>query len=420
MKFFSASIAVIIQALPGASVLFAEVIPVSVESGTEVSWQSSGEFEYQVQYAGGDRSEMWEDLGPRIPGNDAMRSVLDPEAGVVRRYRVLQMRPGFVPASSVLANGSFEEGDESFVDDWAGVASHPPVRSTKEAHGGSFSMHCKLANEGSTPQEGALAQAVSAGGNKIRGGTRYDLSFWTKNISVGPSYIQQYHLDWLGESGEVLASRNFVPFQAKTGGWKKTSVPGLLAPDGAVDALIKFRFVTGAVANGHGEVYLDDVAFETGNSDPARQPGTVKIETNLTSRISWPTRKNWIYLPFETGIDASGARSSLRPTITGDGETAAVKVSAAIAAELQALQGSSISLLSPGDLSVRQPRKGQLTLDWKEIEGRKVTYRVLHGTRPGLLSRSINTGRATSGSIEEVKAGDRHYLSVLVVDGGTQ
>ena len=110
----------------------------------------------------------------------------------------------------------------------------------------------------------------------------------------------------------------------------------------------------------------------------------------------------------------------MRPTITGDGETAAVKVSAAIAAELQALQGSSISLLSPGDLSVRQPRKSQLTLDWKEIEGRKVTYRVLHGTRPGLLSRSINTGRATSGSIEEVKAGDRHYLSVLVVDGGTQ
>ncbi|MCH2064279.1 MAG: hypothetical protein MK194_11200, partial [Roseibacillus sp.] len=308
----------------------------------------------------------------------------------------------------------------SFVDDWTGAASHSPTRSKEEAHSGSFSMHCKLANVGTAPQEGVLAQSVGAGGKKIKGGSSYDLSFWTKNISVGPSYIQQYHLDWLGESGEVLASRNFVPFQAKAGGWKKTSVPGLLAPDGAVDALIKFRFVTGAVANGHGEVYLDDVAFETGDVDPARQPGSVKVATSPTSRISWPTKKNWIYLPFETVIDASGDRSSLKPTITGDGETAAFKVSAAIATELQALRGSSISLLSPGDLSVRLPRKGRLTLDWKEVEGRKVTYRVLHGTSPGLLTRSINTGGVTSGSVEEVKAGETYYLAVLVVDGGRQ
>ena len=413
-------VAFLIHVLLGTLFLGAETIPVSVESGVEISWQSSKEFEYQVQYAGSDAGAPWEDLGPRVAGNNARRSVLDPATGLERRYRVLQMRPGFVPASSVLANGSFEEGNESFVDDWTGAASHSPARSKEEAHSGSFSMHCKLVNVGAAPQEGVLAQSVGAGGKKIKGGASYDLSFWTKNISVGPSYIQQYHLDWLGESGEVLASRNFVPFQAKAGGWKKTSVPGLRAPDGAVDALIKFRFVTGAVANGHGEVYLDDVAFETGDVDPATQPRFVKVVTNPTSRISWPTRKNWIYLPFETVIDASGVRSSLKPAITGDGTTAGFKVSAAIAAEFEALRGSRISLLSPGDLSVTQSRKGQLTLEWKEVEGKKVTYRILHGTDGGLLSRSVDTGRVTMGNIKEVKAGETHYIAVLIVDAGSQ
>ena len=420
MKFPPISILLIIQALFAAIAFSDEVIPVSIESGAEVSWQSARGFEYQVQYAGAEGRDTWEDLGPRLPGNDARRSVLDPGTGVERSYRVLQMRPGFVPASSVLANGSFEEGNESFVDDWTGAASHSPARSKEEAHSGSFSMHCKLANVGTAPQEGVLAQSVGVGGKKIKGGSSYDLSFWTKNINVGPSYIQQYHLDWLGESGEVLASRNFVPFQAKTGAWEKTSVPGLRAPDGAVDALIKFRFVTGAVANGHGEVYLDDVAFETGDVDPASQPRSVKVVTNPTSRISWPTKKNWIYLPFETVIDASGGRSSLKPAITGDGTTAGFKVSAAIAAEFKALRGFRISLLSPGDLSVTQPRKGQLSLEWKEVEGKKVTYRILHGASPGLLSRSVDTGRVTMGDIKEVKAGETHYLAVLVVDAGSQ
>ena len=54
MKHASVCIPFAIHVSLGALSLCAEMVPVSIESGTEVSWQSSGEFEYQVQYAGAD------------------------------------------------------------------------------------------------------------------------------------------------------------------------------------------------------------------------------------------------------------------------------------------------------------------------------------------------------------------------------
>ena len=169
MKFISVSIAVIIQAFPVSFAFCDDEISISVESGTEVSWQSSRGFDYLVQYATAVGSDAWKDLGRRISGNDARCSVLDPETGMVRRYRVLQMRPDFVPASSILSNGSFEEGDLSFAKSWTGAA-NPPIRSAKEAHRGAFSMHCKLANVGQQPQEWAAYSANSGSGLDDRGG----------------------------------------------------------------------------------------------------------------------------------------------------------------------------------------------------------------------------------------------------------
>ena len=136
----------------GALSLRADLVPVSVESGTEVSWQSSRGFEYQVQYAGADGADLWQDLGPRVAGNNARRSVVDPGAEVARRYRVLQMRPDFVSASSVVTNGGFEQGDAFLADSWIG-ASKPPTRSAREARSGSFSIHCKLVNAGMSPRK---------------------------------------------------------------------------------------------------------------------------------------------------------------------------------------------------------------------------------------------------------------------------
>lgn len=417
MKVFSTSIAVIIQAFPIPPAFCDDVIPIAVESGTEVSWQSTREFHYLVQYTRAVGSEGWKDLGPRISGNDARRSVLDPETGMERRYRVLQMRPDFVLASSVLENGSFEEGDISFAKSWTGAAD-PPIRSAKEARSGSFSMHCKLTNVGARPQEGRLSQRIRGAGSRIEGGKVYNLSFWTKNVSAGLSYVQQYHLEWLGEAGEVLAAENYINFPSHPGEWKKHMVPGLRAPGAAVAAMIRFRFVTGAIEEAHGEVYLDDVVFETGDVDPARQPRPIKVETSPASRISWETRRNWIYLPFQVVFDASGDRSSLKPVITGDGGLVSIKVPPAIAAGLVGSSASRISLLSPGDLAVKQEGGSGLVLNWKKVEGKNVSYRILHGDRPGFLSHSINTGGVPSGVIGGVEAGAMIYFMILAVESG--
>ena len=417
MKFLSVSIAVIIQAFPVPFAFCDDEIPISVESGTEVSWQSSRGFDYLVQYATAVGSDGWKDLGRRISGNDTRRSVLDPETGMARRYRVLQMRPDFVPASSILSNGSFEEGDLSFAKSWTGAA-NPPIRSAKEAHRGAFSMHCKLANAGQQPQEGRLTQRIRGVGSMIEGGKVYSLSFWTKTVSAGPSYVQQYHLEWLGKAGEILAAENYINFPSDPGGWKRHTIPELRAPGAAVAAVVRFRFVTGAIEGAHGEVYLDDVSFETGDVDPARQPRSIKVETSPASRISWATRKNWIYLPFEVVIDASGDRSSLKPVITGDGSPVSVKVPSAIAASLAGSSASRVSLLSPGDLSVKQNSRSGLVLNWKKAEGKKVSYRILHGDREGVLSHSINTGEVCSGVIGGVEAGATIYFAILAIERG--
>lgn len=417
MKVFSVSIAIIIQAIPVPIALCDDVIPISVESGMEVSWQSSMGFHYLVQYAKAVDSEGWKDLGPRVSGNDARRSVLDPNTGIARRYRVLQMFPDFVPASSAVANGGFEEGDVSFAKSWTGEA-NPPIRTTEEAHSGSFSMHCKLANTGPQPQEGRLSQRIRGAGSMIEGGKVYTLSFWTKNVSAGPSYVQQYHLEWLGEAGEILAAENYVNFPSHPGEWKRHMIPGLRAPGAAVAAVIRFRFVTGAIEEAYGEVYLDDVSLETGDIDPARQPRFIKVETNPASRISWVTRRNWVYLPFEVAIDASGGRSSLKPVITGDGGQVSIEVPQAIAANLLGSSMPGISLLSPGDLSVKQEGRSGLSLNWEKVEGKRVSYMILHGDRPGLLSHSIDTGEVPSGVIGAVEAGSTIYFAVLAIESG--
>lgn len=401
----------------GALSLRADLVPVSVESGTEVSWQSPRGFEYQVQYAGADGADPWQDLGPRVAGNDARRSVVDPGAEVARRYRVLQMRPDFVPASSVVTNGGFEQGDAFLADSWIG-ASKPPTRSAREARSGSFSIHCKLVNAGMSPQEGRISQRVGKEGTMIEGGEVYSLSFWSKNVSAGPSYVQQYHLEWLGKADEILAAENYVSFPSHPGEWKKHAVSGLRAPDAAVGALVRFRFVTGAIAGAHGEVYLDDVSFETGTTDPAGQPRPVKYETSVVSRVSWPTRKNWIYLPFETVLDPSGRRSLLKPVTKGDGSPASFKVPPALAAGLAGFPEPRISLLPPGDISVGEGGSSKLTLEWKKVEGDGVTYIILHGDRPGSLSLSINTGEASSGVIGGVEAGATIYFAILAVERG--
>lgn len=89
------------------------------------------------------------------------------------------------------------------------------------------------------------------------GGETYNLSFWAKQVSYGVSYVQEYEVKWLNDRGGYLGDgRGLTGFKGGDGVWKKVSIPGLVAPPNAQGVRILFRFVTGAVAGGSGEVFL--------------------------------------------------------------------------------------------------------------------------------------------------------------------
>ena len=102
-------------------------------------------------------------------------------------------------ADAGLINGSFED-DFNEKNGWVRASNAPPVRSEEEAHSGRYSLHSKLKNEFALPNEGHLIQVVD---NGIIGGEKYDLTFWIKEIDYGVSYVQQYMINWISDTGQV-------------------------------------------------------------------------------------------------------------------------------------------------------------------------------------------------------------------------
>ncbi|MAD26078.1 MAG: hypothetical protein CMO44_18125 [Verrucomicrobiales bacterium] len=158
-----------------------------------------------------------------------------------------------------LINGGFEN-DFNDKNGWIRASNVPPIRSDKEAHSGKYSLHSKLKNEFALPSEGHLIQTVNKG---IIGGEKYDLTFWIKEVDFGVSYVQQYMINWISDTGQVgnIGLTNFKGGKK----WTKVSVPKLTAPKDATGIRLMFRFVTGAVKGGSGEIFIDDIAINRSN-----------------------------------------------------------------------------------------------------------------------------------------------------------
>ena len=160
------------------------------------------------------------------------------------------------PAATVLSNGDFETGNEFSADKWTAESNQAPKRSKEESHDGSFSIHSKLSNQGAAPCEGLLRSA-----GQVEGGVTYRLQFWIRPVSIGPSYLTQYQLQWLDRNGGAIDGTGFKFFKGRLGDWNQIEVPQLVAPANADKVSLTFRFVTGAVEGGHGEIYIDSVAL---------------------------------------------------------------------------------------------------------------------------------------------------------------
>lgn len=304
-------------------------LSLEIEEGVELTWSTTQGNTYQAQWALTSAGP-WNDLGLAHLGDGVDRLLFEPKEVGPRVYRVEEVVPGAGAVPEIPFNAGFESGTDEVSDNWSTGGTQDPERTSDDAHSGSFCVRAALENVGSTPSEGSLTQRIGSAGGTITAGESHDFFFWAKQVTSGPSYVQQYELQWLNSAGSVIGGTGLQNFSGQIGTWVQIGDDDLIAPVGAVDARVKFRFVTGAITDGHGEVLIDDVAISR-DTDPV-DPG----ETNLISltpvsstRLSWPSVIGVPYQPvsspdlvtwtnMESPINGDGGLKEFSAPITQD------------------------------------------------------------------------------------------------------
>ncbi len=392
----------------------------TIDTRTELSWPTTVGNTYQPQWspaAGG----AWTDLGAAVSGDGIGKSLVDPGPSGIRIYQVLEKVPGTAPEPLLPVNGGFElEGGSAGAAHWNSSGNQPPARTGTAAHGGSFSMRGVLNNVGSAPSEGGLNQRVVAEGGTVTAGLAHDFSFWARQVSAGPSYIQQYQLQWLNGASGVIGGTGLVNFNASPESWTKISNPGLVAPAGTVDARVSFRFVTGAVAGGHGEVLIDDVILDSGGGSGLGVPeivNTLPVITRPVASVRWPTTNGALYQPVATTDFKTW--TAIPPLITGDGGTKEFTVPITRGAEFFRLEMPVAVVLPPADLQVVQPGVANaIGLSWSGSTTSGVTgYRIVYGLTSGAMDQTLEIGLATAATLQGLQAGQTYFLAIIALTG---
>lgn len=299
----------------------------AITQGTSVSWTAaSATNQYQPQ-EGTSISGPWTNLGSPLVGN-TVSSVFDSSKSPF--YQVLESVPAVQEATY---NGGFEE-DDGFPDGAEGWEElgftgptqdifQAPQRILTGAHTGDACMQIKVQNAATAAQSGKslLKQDTlnaSFFDGEITPGSTYTFSFWAKQINVGVSYVQQYKVAFLNSGSGIVGTTGDVNFSAGVG-WTKINVPGLVAPAGAVTALIEIVGLTGAVDNGSGEVHIDDVSLL---ASVFSNPTVLAAATVPAVEIRWPSLTGQDY-QVQSSADL-GTWANFGSVISGNGSLKAV------------------------------------------------------------------------------------------------
>jgi len=298
----------------------------NMESGIQLTWPTSIGHFYQVQASSNPAPDGdWDDVGARILGDGFSASIYSPTAESEKHFRLVETIPASAPSPSIPLNGGFESGTLTAPDNWTLAASQPPERTGDDAYSGSFSLCASIQNIGAEPAEGLIIQEIVPPEGFVLGGVAHDFSFWAKQVSEGPSYVQQYEVQWLNDEANVIGSSGLKNFTASTGTWTQVTDPGLFAPIASVSARIQFRFVTGAVEGGHGEVLIDDVTL--GDASTPGDPETTltsPLEGQAMTRLMWPSVPGTTYHAESSPDLASWI--TMDPSIEGDGAPAEILI----------------------------------------------------------------------------------------------
>ncbi len=396
----------------------------SIDTGVELSWETVSGRNYQVQWTSNPESEGdWKDLGRSMAGDGKAHSLIDPSPGV-RTYRVLTHDLGPSEGSNIVMNSGFETGNASAADRWIATGGIF-LRSDEHQNEGAFSMHSSITNGGDTPRSGLLVQQLVPAGGLITTGATYTFSFWVKQVRFGPSYVQNYRVDWLGAGGDTIASTDYQSFRGEDGVWQKVSTSELTTPENAVDARITFYLATGSVVGGHGEVFLDDVALESA-AENAEATHAQDISVRKIAIVRWPTMDGVTYQPQTTSDLSSGQWNDLAP-VMGDGSIRSANAPLTGNATFFRLRYHSPVPPDPGAPSELEPAAGvraiptglpgTLMLAWDASPGPNVSrYRILYGTAEDQLTESSEVGNITSATLLGLIPGQTYYISVVALN----
>lgn len=397
--------------------LAAAEAPAHIEPVVALAWPTTAGNSYQLQEATAPDGP-WSAAGDPVTGVDQTHSRIIPRGTGIRHYRVMETIPATEPVASLPVNGGFEAGNGSDAADWIAGASQPPQRTGDDARSGSFSLRCALLNVGAAPSEGLLEQRVSATGETVLPDTAHTFSFWAKQVSLGPSYIQQVELQWLDASGGVIGGTGLVGFSTAIGTWEQVTFPNLVSPSATADARIRFRFVTGAVDGGYGEVLLDDVALDAG-IDPG--PGSpeesrvVAVTREPMARINWATLPGLSY-EVRASADLTDWNALSQPAV-GDGTPMSLLVGVTAEPTFYRVVRPEFTVQPPGNVRViASPEEDRIQLVWTASPSPGVTgYRVEYGLSGGTTVQSLDVGNVTSAIISGLVPGETYSLAVVAI-----
>jgi len=257
----------------------------TIAAATKVGWAPTSTVNsYQPQKSVD--NVVYSNIGAANVGNTVSSAF---ETGKSPFYRVVESTPGIQEA---VYNGGFEtEGfDATEADGWEFPSGQTSLRVTTAgaARTGAACMQLMVdTGTGATPKESQTNQNVTNAGGSITTGSSYTLTFWYKQISSGPGYVQEYRVSWLTSTGaEVVAGAWQGLPSAVTGAYAQRTLGGLVAPAGATTAFIQIVGKTGAASGQFGEVLIDDVSLSaSGFSSPTVIASTVAPAV----AISWPS-----------------------------------------------------------------------------------------------------------------------------------
>jgi beta-glucanase (GH16 family) len=295
-------------------------IAVAIQPGAQVSWPTTAGTTWTLQSANATGANViWNTLLGPVAGDGTTNTLFDPLWPTQHtQYQVLQVSSS---TANIVVNGGFETGSGSSVSNWSTSGSQPPVRVSTISHGGQFSMSLAVTNPASTPNGSSIDQNVAGqGGPVVVPGQTYNFSFWAYQVSSGPSLVQNYKVTWLNSSGTAIGDTGWIGFSGGGGFWTQISANNLAAAANAVNASITIYGTTGNVANGYGQVLIDDVSLASG-SFGQNQTNEVSPAAEAAVQISWPsTSGNSYNVQWNNNLGSSNW-SNLVSAVAGNANT---------------------------------------------------------------------------------------------------